>query len=149
MPAASRLRRAAAGCLGAVVLLALAGCGSGPKLTFAEVEGKVTLGGKPLSGVKVTFYPDSQDVKQLPYATGMTDTAGAYTLTLASGKAGALVGKNRVVVNWPLPERRNDGQRPPPPGPPIPLEYTVAGDTPLIVEVKEGGRQTINLNLPK
>jgi hypothetical protein len=134
-----------------VLLLAVGGCSSGPKLDYAEVEGKVTLGGKPLSGVKVWFFPDSQENTQLPYATATTDASGSYTLTLQNGKPGALVGKNRVVVNWPLPERSSNPDKPPPPppGPPIPLPYTVAGDTPLIVEVKAGGRQTIDVALPK
>jgi hypothetical protein len=122
----------------------VAGCG--PKLDYAEVEGTVTLGGKPLAGAEVTFYPDSEGAEQLPYATGKTDGAGKYSLTLQGGKPGALVGKNRAVVNWPRPERRDD-QPPPPPGPEIPVLYTVAGETPLIVEVKPGGRQTIDLPL--
>jgi hypothetical protein len=118
-------------------------------LEYAEVEGTVTLGGKTLSGVNVTFYPDSAGVEQLPYATGKTDGTGRYSLTLQSGKPGALVGKNRVVVNRPTPERRDDQPRPPPPSPAIPVQYTVATETPLIVEVKPGGRQTIDLPLAK
>src|SRR5262249_41369202 len=141
MSARTRPRWIALGFLGAVALLALSGCG-GPTFEFAEVEGKVTLGGKPLAGVEVTFYPDDTGASQLPYATGKTDGSGNYTLTLKDGKPGALVGKNRVVVNWPLPERGNNRDKPPPPpGPAIPLAYTVAADTPLIVEVKSGGRQ--------
>jgi hypothetical protein len=147
MPAS--IERAAAGGLGAALLLAVAGC-SGPKLDFAEVEGKVTLAGQPLSGAIVTFYPDSEGTEQLPYATGKTDPSGAYALTNVNGKPGALVGKNRVVVYWPLRERRDDkGPPPPPPGPPIPVAYTVVSDTPLRVEVKAGGRQTIDLTLQK
>jgi hypothetical protein len=142
MPVSIRLWAAAA-------LLALAGCG-GPKFNYAEVEGKVTLGGQPLSGVVVTFYPDSEGKEQLPYARGTTDAAGAYALATMDGKPGALVGKNRVVVNWPLRERRDDkGPPPPPPGPPIPIAYTVATETPLVVEVKAGPRQTIDLPLKK
>ena len=143
MQASTRGRRAAAGCL-AVALLALAGCG--PTLTHAEVEGKVTLAGKPLSGVIVTFYPVSEGTRQLPYSTGKTDDTGAYTLETVDGGPGALVGKHRVVVNWPPRER---GAQPVkrPPALRIPLEYTVAADTPLLVEVKPGGRQSIDLHL--
>src|SRR5262249_27452049 len=102
MPACTRF--APAGCLAAAVLLTLAGCGSRHRLAYAEVEGKVRLGNRPLAGVKVTFYPDSEEPEQLPYATGTTDSSGAYTLTLKDGKPGALVGRNKVVVNWPAPE---------------------------------------------
>jgi hypothetical protein len=147
MPARTSAPRAA-GRLGAFALFALAGCGPSVKIDYAEVEGKVTLDGAPLSGAKVTFYPDSEGPEQLPYATGMTDASGAYTLTAVTGKPGAMVGRNRAVVNWPPRERGGpDDPPPPPPGPPIPVPYTVAGDTPLLVEVKAGPRQTIDLPL--
>jgi hypothetical protein len=136
------------GFAGAVVFLTLAGCG-GPQYEYAEVEGTVTLAGKPLSGVEVTFYPDNEGPKQLPFANGKTNSLGKYTLTLPDGKAGALVGKSRVVVNWPVPERREDQKRAPPPGPMIPVAYTVASETPLLMEVKPGARQVINLMLTK
>jgi hypothetical protein len=131
------------------LLLALAGCSRTPDFDYAEVEGKVTLGGKPLPGVAVTFYPDVQGREQPPYATGSTDSGGAYTLTALTGKPGAVVGKNRVVVQWPQRERSADpNKRPPlPKGPSIPVMYTVAAETPLIVEVKAGARQTIDLPL--
>jgi hypothetical protein len=136
--------------MGAVTLLALVGCAPTTTFDYAEVEGKVTLAGKPLSGVKVTFYPDNEGAEQLPYASGMTDGTGTYTLTAVTGKPGALVGKNRVVVNWPLRDRGADPDKPPPlSGPPIPIDYTVAGQTPLRVEVKAGPRQTIDLPLQK
>jgi hypothetical protein len=80
----------------------------------------------------------------------MTDGAGKYTLTAVTSNPGALVGKNRVVVNWPPQERNDDlGKRPPPPSPPIPLKYTVVTESPLVVEVKAGPPQTIDLPLQK
>jgi hypothetical protein len=120
------------------------GC-SAPKLEFGEVEGKVTLGKTPLAGVKVTFYPDSDSGDQLPFATGMTDASGTYTLSTRNGKPGALIGKNRVVINWPPVDRGNP--EPVPARLPIPVRFTVADQSPLVVEVKEG-KQTINLELP-
>jgi hypothetical protein len=125
-----------------VLLLALTGCARS-RWTSAEVEGKVLLGQMPLSGVKVVFYPESAGSEQLPYAAGLTDESGAYALTLPNGKAGAVVGKNRVVINYPVPERHAQAA---PPSPTIPLRYTVA-ETALVVEVKDGERQVINLNL--
>jgi hypothetical protein len=129
-------------------LLAAAGCG-GPPLVLAEVQGKVTLNGTPLSGVVVTFYPDGVGKDSPPYARGTTDDAGHYKLTTQDSKPGAVVGKHRVVVNWPPRERSDDPDKAPPkpPGPPIPVKYTVASDTPLIFDVKAGGAQTIDLPL--
>jgi len=133
----------------APLILASAGC-SGPKLEFAEVEGKVTLNKKPLAGVIVRFYPVSEGKEQLPYATGMTDEAGVYTLMHQDNKPGALVGKNHAVVYWPSRDLRGadrEGNQAPSPGPPIPLEYTVPSQTPFNVEVKPGESQTIDLPL--
>jgi hypothetical protein len=127
------------------LLLLAAGCGT--KREFAEVEGTVTLEGKTLTGVEVMFVPDSEEAEQLPFATAKSDDAGRYTLTLHNGKPGALVGRSRVVVFWPRPPRNGDQPPPPPPGPEIPLPYTAVTETPLIVEVKPGGRQTIDLPL--
>jgi hypothetical protein len=112
------------------------------------VTGKVTLGGKALAGVKVWFHPITEGNEDLPYATGVTDNEGVYTLTSNNGKEGAMVGKYRVVVNWPPRERTADTSRPPPiSGPPIPVPYTQAAETPLIFEVKAGEPQTIDLPL--
>jgi hypothetical protein len=140
-------RGAAAGGFGTALLVALAGCGSGSRYAFAEVEGKVTFKNRPLCGVIVRFYPDFDDGEQRPYATGTTDVTGSYKLTSMNGEAGALVGRHRVVVSWPPPDRNPDKAPPPPPYPPIPLKYTVADLTPLVVTVNEDGPQTINLQL--
>jgi hypothetical protein len=142
-------RPRAAGLLVTACLLAAAGCG-GPPLEFAEVRGKVTLNGAPLYGVVVTFYPDGVGKDSPPYARGTTDDAGQYKLSTQEGKPGAVVGKHRVVVNWPPRERTDAGADKPPPrpaGPSIPVKYTVASDTPLIFEVKAGSAQTIDLPL--
>jgi hypothetical protein len=148
-PRTSPRRTGALQCLGAAILLACVGCGSGKEQKFAEVEGKVTLGGKPLAGVVVRFYPDTNDASQAPYSTGKTDALGHYELTSNTVAAGALVGRQRVVVSWPQPERPANFNDPPPraPGPPIPVQYTVAHLTPLLVIVKAGQRQPIDLPL--
>src|ERR1019366_5062373 len=136
MRASTNWAGTAAGLLGSAALLMVVGCGR--SRDYAQVEGKVTMAGRPLAGVRVWFYPEAEGVEQPPIATGTTDASGVYTLTAETGKPGALVGKNRVVVNWPLPER--DPSKPPPRllGPPIPLPYTQAVDTPLSFVVKSG-----------
>jgi hypothetical protein len=146
MAASIRPARIAAGHVGWAVLLAAAGCGS--PVAYTAVTGKVTLGGKPLAGVKVWFHPMTEGNRDLPYATAVTDSEGVYKLTSNNGKDGALVGKHRVVVNWPPRERTDDASRPPPvQRQPIPAPYTQATETPLIFEVKAGEPQTIDLPL--
>ena len=126
-------------------LLALASCAK--QEVYTEVEGKVTLNGQPLPGVHVWFYPDGDGKEQPPYATGVTDPRGLYTLTAVTGKRGALAGKNHVVVNRPPRGRSDDAMNPPSPGPLIPVAYTQAAETPLLIEVKAGPKQTIDLPL--
>jgi hypothetical protein len=127
-------------------VLVAGGCGTGPKARYAEVSGVVTLDGKPLRGAVVRFYPVVEGTEGLPFSTGTTDDAGRYTLTSDAGPAGAVVGKCRVAVAWPYRPHGGAADQAPP-GPSIPIRYTTALDTPLIVEVKDGGPQTIDLPL--
>jgi hypothetical protein len=70
-----------------------AGCESGPQ--FAEVEGSVTQGGKPLPNVRVEFWPESNG----PKSSGLTDDAGRYVLKSEDGnRVGAMVGSHKVLV---------------------------------------------------
>jgi hypothetical protein len=129
-----------AGLLSAALLL-LPGCGSG--VEYAPVKGTVTLDEKPLVGVTVWFFPDVEKNQDVPAATGTTNDQGVYQLTSNNGKAGAAVGKHRVVVNWPPPARGTDRADLPPP---LPTRYTQATDTPFQFDVKPG-EQTIDLPL--
>jgi hypothetical protein len=99
----------------------------------------------------VRFYPLGDGKEQLPYATGITDATGTYKLSHGNNEPGAVVGRNRVVVHWPSRDLRQaaagEGAVLPPPTPPIPLRYTVLDDSPLTVDVKAGGRQSIPLVL--
>jgi hypothetical protein len=114
---------------------------------YAAVTGVVTLDGEPLRGAVVTYYPVVDGPQGLPHSLGTTDESGRYTLQTPEGQSGAVVGQCRVVVNWP-PRPRGEDEAPPT-GPLIPIHYTVAMETPLIVEVKEGGPQTIDLPLQR
>jgi hypothetical protein len=130
-----------------LVLLMGAGCGKAE--SRADVQGKVTLDGTPLVGVVVTFYPMTETLEGLPFSRGTTDKSGIYTLAGADGTSGALVGKCRVVVNWPPRERDDSKPAPKQQNPSIPLKYTVAKDTPLEFEVKAGTSNKIDLPLLK
>jgi len=89
-------------CCGLILLgsLLVAGCSqSGPAV--APVSGRVTLDGKALPGVSVTFQPSGQGTTPGTGSFGRTDADGRYTLQLISpnGKAskGAVVGKHTVT----------------------------------------------------
>jgi hypothetical protein len=130
------------------LLCCTAGCG-GPQPERAEVQGKVTLNGAPLAGVIVTFYPVTEGIEGLPYSRGITDESGIYKLAGQDGAPGVLVGKCWIVVNWPPRERDDSKPAPPRPGPPIPVKYTVASETPFILEVKAGIGNIIDLPIAK
>jgi hypothetical protein len=124
--------------LSALLLLLAAGCGGGKATNLAEVSGTVKFDGKPLPGVVVTFYPEvEKEQPALPRSRATTDASGRYTLTCVElDKPGAVVGKHRVVVSWPV---RPGADRLKHPDPfPIPAVYTVASATPLEKDVAAG-----------
>jgi hypothetical protein len=95
--------------LGLAVVFAL-GCGSSK---FVPVSGKVTLNGQPLANATVAFQPtgDEQTIETGPGSSGKTNENGEYTLTVATGKKGAVVGKHRVLIST-VETNREDDQRP-------------------------------------
>jgi hypothetical protein len=119
-----------------LLILATAGCGKSPQ--SAEVNGTVTFDGKPLSGVVVTFYPVvAMGEPRLPFARATTDSAGKFTLTLEGGTPGATIGKNRVIVNWPVRAGHEVKAHPDPF--PLPPVYASMSETPFqAIEVKPG-----------
>src|SRR5579871_3906060 len=72
--------------------------GCGPAYRLGEVEGVVTLNGKPLPHLRVQFMPDPEKGTQGPFSTSTTDDNGRYRLICADSRPGAVVGWNRVVV---------------------------------------------------
>lgn len=91
----------------ALLGLGLTGCGqSGPKL--ADVEGVVTLDGKPLEGVMLEYQP--QGGKGSP-SVGYTDKNGKYRLRFSRERWGAVPGTHviRIDHDW---EPGNDQPKP-------------------------------------
>jgi Carboxypeptidase regulatory-like domain len=133
----------------AVCLLpfALTGCG-GP----VDVQGKVTLNGKPLAGAMVVFIPEGGG----PEAGAFTDAEGNFRLN-GRKTEGTLPGEYRVIVSkkeWP------PGVTPPDPTKmtfdsvkakreTVPANYTVQDRTPLRVTVPRGGTTDVHLILEK
>ena len=78
--------------LAASVVL-LVGCDSGPKLI--DVQGTLTVAGKPLDKIHVEFWPEGNG----PRSIGITDAQGKFTLTTDDGKTkGALAGSHKIVL---------------------------------------------------
>ena len=72
---------------------ALAGCGGGGELDVGEVQGVVTLDGKPLPNAVVTFVPKAGG----PSGVGKTDAEGKYQL-LTVNERGAVIGEHMVSI---------------------------------------------------
>ena len=83
--------------LGAVLVLTgfgLSGCGpGGPEL--ADVEGKVTVDGKPVPNAQVTFIPSAPGGSP---SYGKSDAEGHYSLMFTRDKSGAMLGTHEVRV---------------------------------------------------
>ena len=78
----------------AILLLQL-GCGGGGELPdLGYVEGTVTMDGKPLANVVLTFQPD-----QARPAYGRTDAKGWYELVYTEGNPGATIGLHSVRIS--------------------------------------------------
>lgn len=127
---------------GFVLTTVLVGCTTAPPL--AEVEGTVTLDGKPLDNVRVEFMPDPESGNSGPNSTGVTDAQGRFKLTCENQQSGAVIGKHRVTLTdlkqWEgLTTSREDANKPLKPSR-IPSKYTDVVQTPFKgIEVKSGG----------
>jgi hypothetical protein len=76
-----------------ILAASIAGCGkSGPEL--AEVSGRVTVDGKPMENLDVTFQPD----EMRPASYARTDASGHYELGYKRGVQGALLGQHTVRI---------------------------------------------------
>lgn len=145
-------RRAAAWALAAG--LASAGCGGPPAgvAPVVDAEGTVTLEGKPLPRVRVTFCPT--DGSDGPPVSADTDEGGHFRVVGPDGRPGVAVGRYRVTVEdvagkdpsaAPVNSRDTgailsgmvDSKRKPPRAP---RAYADPDQTPLRAEVTEAGR---------
>jgi hypothetical protein len=126
-------------------LLAFAiGCGGGGAYNNS-VEGVVTLDGKPLGNVVVSFVPQSQGGVQPPVSIGRTDEQGRFRLQCkrngSAEEPGAFLGTHSVLVTEPAADRKNRSEDPDakaaaaPTNKRVPSQYGVPGSTPLTVEV--------------
>jgi hypothetical protein len=85
-------------------LMCCCGCGSS-NYPLAQVTGKVTKSGKPVSGASISFQPmaSSGNANAGPGSFGITDAEGRYELkTFREKTTGAVIGRHRVTVQLPL-----------------------------------------------
>lgn len=78
-------------------LLAAIGCGSNDAPNMAEVEGTITLDGKPVRRASVVFTPIGGSIGGPSY--GVTDDKGHFVLNYSQSVSGAVVGSHRVTIS--------------------------------------------------
>jgi hypothetical protein len=119
-----------------VALLCSAGCGEGTPSDTPElgnVTGTVTMDGKPLANVVVTFEPESGKP-----SFGGTDAEGHYDLVYSKNEKGAKIGLHTVRITTPTEGPEDKGKDP------VPAKYNTKST--LKKEVKAGTNE-INLEL--
>jgi hypothetical protein len=135
----------------AFLIVALLSCHREKAPGFAPVEGIVRINGQPERGLLVRLSPDAEKGNGMPaFATGKTDEQGKYTLNYEyRGKEGigAPVGWHRVTIADSKVGLTPQGQAPKPSS--VPYAYGNVSTTPLIIEVKAGDLQTIDLDVKK
>jgi hypothetical protein len=103
----------------------------------------VTLDGKPLAGVDVSFQPIAPEgsIEAGVGSSGRTDKDGHFTLKAATKQNGAVVGKHRVYISSLAPQAASNDERFQRGGPPlmekVPTKYNANSN--LIIEVPAGG----------
>lgn len=80
-----------------VSLLFVSGCGGPDRLPLIPVSGTVTMDGKPLEKISVTFHPETGRS-----ASGVTDAEGKFRLTTYDTNDGAVIGKHKVSLSQML-----------------------------------------------
>lgn len=83
------------------ILVALSlGCARGNQPELGTVHGRITLDGKPLAGVTISFQPGDGGRQ----SSDETDEQGRYDLIYLRDIHGAKVGKHRVVLGSSAPD---------------------------------------------
>jgi hypothetical protein len=118
------------------VVLATAGCGRRDPITFAAVEGRVTVAGRPLAAgeAEITFMPDVARGTRGPISVGAIQSGGTYVLIGPGGRRGAVVGHHKVFLAVP-----NAGGA-------IPPRFQAAATSPLCAEVRPVGTNALDFN---
>jgi hypothetical protein len=125
------------------LLLLCCGCGSGPDM--APVSGRITVDGKPVAGLRVSFAPigSKEHAFPGPGSVGHTDADGRFTLhSLKDKKAGAVIGKCRVRV---VSLGSADPNKLPTHDKRIPARFNDA--TTLVFDVPKGGTDAANFDV--
>jgi len=130
----------------AIILL----CGCGADSRIAPVSGVVTLNGKPVADVAVSFQPIATDTNNAPgpAAYGVTGPDGRYTARILGEQAkGASVGKNQVRFSphAAVTDTSDEGLKQAKPKVKVPARYWM--DSKIEFDVPAGGTNSADFQL--
>jgi hypothetical protein len=120
-----------------VLAIGIAGCSSSDAPKTAPARGTITINGKPLANVGVTFLPEGTG----PIASANTNEQGEFNLRTVNPGDGAPIGMHRVVVGAAEEGPRKPG------APAIPPKYGRLESTDLSAEVKAGEKNVFSFDL--
>ena len=121
-----------------LVVVAVAGCDSGPKL--GAVSGTITFDGKPMEKTTITFTHAEGRT-----AFARTNAEGYYELKFSDGRDGALLGENAVAIETARVGRDENGNIVEFPET-LPARYNVESE---LTRVIESGAQVLDFALTK
>ncbi len=125
--------------IGIAGLLMLSGCfGLDDTPPLAKVTGTVTLNGKPLANIGVTFFPSAGG----PSASGRTDSSGKFVMMTVRPGDGAPLGKHKVVLGAAEEGTSEVAVRSQ-----IPKKYELPNTSPLVADVVEGLDNIVDLQV--
>ncbi|MCH2179974.1 MAG: hypothetical protein MK106_14340 [Mariniblastus sp.] len=127
----------------------IAGCGEGKKIpALAEISGTVVADGKPLKMVQVVFMPEPREGEILDApqpSRAVTDEDGKFVLKYGGDPYlfGAAIGPHRITMDDTLHHESREN--------PVDFRFSQrlvgATTTPLRFEVKEGGDNSVTLDI--
>src|SRR5437868_5801292 len=120
-----------------LILLFALGCGVSDAPRTAAVKGTVTMAGKPLPNVGVTFFPTGKG----PIATGNTSEKGEFTLRTTRPGDGASIGTHQVTFGAAEEGPRKAGSIA------IPDKYSRPSTSEVTAEVKAGQTNVFTFDL--
>ena len=146
---AARTRQSVQSCILAVAAgcLLLPGCGK-TEYELAPVSGQVTMKGKPLANIQVSFQPVSKrsdEPNPGPGSYATTDADGRYTLRTIEPEAdGAVVGQHKVRLATKAPPQDPADDRAPVYKEIVPPQWRDGSKT---FEVPPGGTDQANFDI--
>jgi hypothetical protein len=121
-----------------VLAIVSLGCGSADTLPpMAPVKGKVVIDGAPLTTGQVALHPQTVDpAVKVPLSAGTIDGSGNFEI-FTGGKAGAPLGKYKVVVTPSMVPMQGGG------APPVQVnqKFRLPADTTLSFEVTQAAKE--------